>query len=114
MKDNPVVQGLETILIYDKLSTTAIAARNFHIALETGHGNILTMCATCYAILKKSAKLLNHNKKTRNKVNNILNRSDLEKMEYKIGDMDPSKNIFHVAEIFFNKKENISKLVQSL
>ncbi|MDD3984972.1 MAG: CoB--CoM heterodisulfide reductase iron-sulfur subunit B family protein [Methanobacterium sp.] len=98
--------------IFDQLSTTAIAARNFHIALEIGHGNIVTMCATCYAILKKSAKLLNHNKKIRNKVNNILNSSDLEKMEYKIGDMDPSKNIFHVAEIFFNKKENISKFVQ--
>lgn len=98
--------------LFDQLSTTAIAARNFHIALETGHGNIVTMCATCYAILKKSAKLLNHNKKIRNKVNNILNSSDLEKMEYKIGDMDPIKNIFHVAEIFFNKKEDISKLVQ--
>lgn len=98
--------------LFDQLSTTAIAARNFQIALKTGHGNIVTMCATCYAILKKSAKILNHNEEVRNKVNKILENSDLERMEYKTGDMDPSKNIFHVAEIFFNKREEISKLVK--
>ena len=98
--------------LFDQLSTTALAARNFHIASETGHKNIATMCATCYAILKKSAKILDQNEKAREDVNKILDDSDLEKMVYNKGDMDPAKNIFHVAEIFFNKREEISNLVK--
>ena len=98
--------------LFDQLSTTALAARNFHLANETGHGNIATMCATCYAILKKSAKILNQNEKAREEVNQILDDSGLEKQEYKQNDMDPRKNIFHVAEIFFNKREEISRLVK--
>ena len=61
--------------LFDQLSTTALAARNFHIASETGHKNIATMCATCYAILKKSAKILNQNEKAREDVNKILDDS---------------------------------------
>lgn len=98
--------------LFDQLSTTALAARNFQIGSETGHGNIATMCATCYAILKKSAKILNQNEEAKDKINKILDDSDLEKMEYNLGDMDPSKNIFHVAEIFFNKRKEISRLVK--
>ena len=98
--------------LFDQLSTTALAARNFHIASETGHKNIATMCATCYAILKKSVKILDQNEKAREDVNKILDDSDLEKMVYTKGDMDPAKNIFHVAEIFFNKREEISNLVK--
>lgn len=97
--------------LFDQLSTTALAARNFHIAAETGHNNIATMCATCYAILKKTVKILNQNEDARNQVNNILDESGLEEMEYTQDSMDPSKNIFHVAEILFNKKDEISKLV---
>jgi heterodisulfide reductase subunit B1 len=98
--------------LFDQLSTTALAARNFHLANETCHGNIATMCATCYAILKKSAKILNQNEKAREEVNQILDDSGLEKQEYKQNDMDPRKNIFHVAEILFNKREEISRLVK--
>ena len=98
--------------LFDQLSTTALAARNFQIAAETGHKNIAVMCATCYAILKKSAKILNQNEEARNKVNKILDDSNLEKMEYNTNDMDPVKNIFHVAEIFFNKRDKISSLVK--
>jgi heterodisulfide reductase subunit B1 len=98
--------------LFDQLSTTALAARNFQIAGESGHQNIATMCATCYAILKKSARILNQNEEARNKVNNILDDSNLEKMEYTKGDMDPVKNVFHVAEILFNKREEISSLVK--
>ncbi len=39
----------------------------------------------------------------------ILN---LKKWNTHRGDMDPVKNIFHVAEIFFNKREEISNLVK--
>ncbi len=98
--------------LFDQISTTALAARNFQIASETGHHYIAVMCATCYTILKKSAKILNQNEEARNKVNNILDDSELEKMEYTKGDMDPLKNIFHVAEILFNKREEISSLVK--
>lgn len=98
--------------LFDQLSTTALAARNFKIGSETGHDNIVTMCATCYAILKKSAKILNQDEESRNKINEILNDSDLGKMEYTPGDIDPRKNIFHVAEIFFKKRKAITKLVK--
>jgi heterodisulfide reductase subunit B len=98
--------------LFDQLSTTALAARNFNLANETGHKNIATMCATCYAILKKSAMILNQNEEARKEVNHILDDSGLRKREYKPNEMDPSKNIFHVAEILFNKREEISKLVK--
>jgi len=98
--------------LFDQLSTTAVAARNFKIGSETGHKNIVTMCATCYAILKKSAKILNENSEARNKINDILVKSGLEKMEYNQDDVDPAENIFHVAEILFNKRDKISILVK--
>jgi heterodisulfide reductase subunit B1 len=98
--------------LFDQLSTTALAARNFQLAAETDHKNIAVMCATCYAILKKSAKILNQNDDARDKVNKILDDSNLEKMEYTKEDVDPVKNIFHVAELFFNKREEISRLVR--
>jgi heterodisulfide reductase subunit B1 len=94
--------------LFDQLSTTVLAARNFNVASDSGHPNIAAMCATCYAILKKSAKILNQNEKARNEVNNILDESGLEKMEYTTGDVDPVENIFHVAEILFNKRTEIS------
>ena len=98
--------------LFDQLSTTALAARNFHIAEETKHQNIAVMCATCYAILKKSADILNENEDARNEINGILKDSGLEEMEYEEGSVDPRLNIFHVAEILFNKKEEISPLVK--
>jgi len=98
--------------LFDQLSTTAIATRNFKIGSLTGHNNIVTMCATCYAILKKSAKILNENSEARDKINDIMVKSGLTNMEYHHGDMDPAENIFHVAEIFFNKRDEISRLVK--
>jgi heterodisulfide reductase subunit B1 len=98
--------------LFDQISTITLAARNFHIAAETGQKNIATMCATCYAVLKKSAKILNNDEEARDKVNKILYDSDLERMEYNPGDINPTKNIIHVAEIFFNNREKISKLVK--
>ena len=98
--------------LFDQLSTTALAARNFKIAEQTGQKNIAVMCATCYAILKKSAKILNQNEEARNNVNIILDDSNLEEMKYNINDIDSVENIFHVAEIFFNKRDEISSLVK--
>ena len=98
--------------LFDQLSTTALAARNFHIARETGHQNIAVMCATCYAILKKSANILNENEDARNRINGIFRDSGLEKMQYEKGSVDPHRNIFHVAEILFNKRKEIAPLVK--
>lgn len=98
--------------LFDQLSTTALAARNFSIARESGHENIVTLCATCYAILKKCAKILNNNKQAAKDVNKILEDSGLESMKYSEGDVEASKNIYHVAEILYNKKDEISKNVQ--
>lgn len=93
--------------LFDQLSTTMLAARNFHIARETNHFNIAVMCATCYAILKKSAEILNQNDEARHKINQMLVDAGMEKMVYHKGDIDPHKNIFHAAEILYNKKKEI-------
>ncbi len=98
--------------LFDQVSTITLAARNFNVASSSGNSNIATLCATCYAILKKSAKILNQNETARGNVNKILDDSGLEEMEYSKGDMDPSINIFHVAEILFNKRNEISKHIK--
>ena len=98
--------------LFDQLSTTALAARNFYIAADSGHHNIATMCSTCYAILKKSAKILNENDEVREKINGIFQDAGLQKMEYERGTVDPRNSIFHVAEILFNKREDIAPLVK--
>ena len=45
--------------VFNQIDTTAIGARNFKIARELNRPNLVMMCATCYAINKKSVKLLN-------------------------------------------------------
>jgi heterodisulfide reductase subunit B len=93
--------------LFDQFSTTALAARNFAIARETNHKNIATMCATCYAILKKSSNILNKNYNVRKKINEIFEDSKLEELKYKVDDVDSRNNIFHTVEILFNKAKEI-------
>ncbi|MGA2676922.1 MAG: ferredoxin:CoB-CoM heterodisulfide reductase subunit HdrB [Methanobacterium sp.] len=93
--------------LFDQFSTTALAARNFAIARETNHKNIATMCATCYAILKKSSNILNKNDNVRKKINEIFEDSKLEELKYKVDDVDSRNNIFHTVEILFNKAKEI-------
>lgn len=93
--------------LFDQFSTTAMAARNFAIAREIGHKNIVTLCATCYAILKKACNILNENDAVRNKINQIFKDSKLDYMEYSPGDFDSHGNIFHTAEVLWN---NIPKI----
>lgn len=93
--------------LFDQLSTTALAARNFAVAREEGHQNIATLCATCYAILKKSCNILNKNEGIRNKINNIFETSDLGNMKYNEEDMKSRDNIFHAAEILYSKASEI-------
>ncbi|MGB9937712.1 MAG: ferredoxin:CoB-CoM heterodisulfide reductase subunit HdrB [Methanobacterium sp.] len=98
--------------LFDQFSTTALAARNFGIAREEEHKNIATLCATCYAILKKSANILNKKEDVRNKVNKIFDSSNIPELKYNAEDMDSRENIFHVAEILYNKAEKIEDLVK--
>jgi len=93
--------------LFDQFSTTALAARNFAIARETNHKNIATMCATCYAILKKSSNILNKNDKVRKKINKIFEDSKLDELKYKVDEVDSRNNIFHTVEILFNKAKEI-------
>lgn len=96
--------------LFDQYSTTALTARNLGIAREVDHKNIATLCATCYAILKKSCNILNENDKVRNRINQIFKDSKLGYLQYSPGDFDSRGNIFHVAEILWNKAEEIKDI----
>lgn len=95
--------------VFDQFSTTVIGARNFHLANDTDHTNIAMMCATCYAIHKKVAKLLNNNEKVRSDVNDVFKKTNLEEMKYEKDSIDSSTNIFHVVELLYNKRDEIAK-----
>ncbi|MDR1820525.1 MAG: CoB--CoM heterodisulfide reductase iron-sulfur subunit B family protein [Methanobrevibacter sp.] len=95
--------------VFDQVSTTLIAARNFHIAKKNDAKNLVVMCATCYAINKKSLKLLNSNDFLREKINKVFEDSSMKDMRYEKGSLDSLNNIFHVVEILFNKKDEIAK-----
>lgn len=95
--------------LFDQFSTTALAARNFAIARQTNHKNIATMCATCYAILKKSCNILNKNDNVRGKINEIFEDSKLGELKYTVDEFDSRNNIFHTAEILFNKADEIEE-----
>ena len=96
--------------LFDQFSTTALAARNFAIASDVRHKNIATLCATCYAILKKSCNILNEKKNIRNKINQIFKDSKIENMNYNLGEFDSRDNIFHAAEILWNKSNEIKDM----
>jgi heterodisulfide reductase subunit B len=98
--------------LFDQFSTTALAARNFGIAREEGHKNIATLCATCYAILKKSCNILNDREDVRGQINKILDGSGCHNLNYNADDMDSRNNIFHSVEILYNKADEIKDLVE--
>ena len=98
--------------LFDQFSTVALSARNFGIAREEEHKNIATLCATCYAILKKSANILNKKEDVRKNVNKIFEDSEISNLEYNADDMDSRNNIFHTAEILYNKAEEIEDLIE--
>ncbi|MHA1380301.1 MAG: CoB--CoM heterodisulfide reductase iron-sulfur subunit B family protein [Candidatus Helarchaeota archaeon] len=92
--------------LFDQLSTTTIAARNFWLAKEkTKYENFAVLCSTCYAINKKSCLLLKEKKELCYKVNNILEQIG---MKYK-NNLDSKNNFFHVVEIFHKVKDKISE-----
>ena len=93
--------------VFDQVDTSAIGARNFKIAKEIGRPNLVMMCATCYAINKKSVKLLNKKDDLRNHINQLFEENGLEHLKYEKDDLLPTENIFHVVDILYNKISEI-------
>ncbi|MCQ2964696.1 MAG: CoB--CoM heterodisulfide reductase iron-sulfur subunit B family protein [archaeon] len=98
--------------VFDQFTTTVIGARNFSLAKNMYRPNIVMLCATCYAINKKVANILNNNEDIRNKVNNVFDESDLNNLKFEKGDLNSSDNIFHVVDILYNKQEEISRNIK--
>jgi heterodisulfide reductase subunit B len=98
--------------LFDQVSTSALAARNIALARKSGHENIVTLCSTCYAILKKSINLLNSNEKARDDINGILERAGLSDMKYNAGDLSSENNVFHMVEILYSKVDKIAPLIK--
>lgn len=93
--------------LFDQLSTTTLAARNFYLAKEkTKYDNFAVLCSTCYAINKKCCHLLKEKSELLDRVNGILEPFG---MKYK-NNLDTRDNFFHVVEIFHNVREKIQEL----
>ena len=82
------------VYINDKLTGTAIAARNLAIAEEQGN-DLLTLCNGCTYTLRQVNRELKADNELREKVNNILSETDLE---YK-GTID----VRHFIEVLYNE-----------
>lgn len=98
--------------VFDQLTTTALGARNFHIAHELKRPNLVMMCATCYAINKKVANILNHKDEVREELNRIFKESELPHLEYEKDSIDSHGNLFHTVDIFYSKKDEIKKNIK--
>ena len=98
--------------VFDQVDTSAIGARNFKVARELGRPNMVMMCATCYAINKKSVKLLNAKDDLRNHINSLFDENGLGHLKYEKGDLDSTENIFHVVDILYAKKDEIAKHIK--
>ncbi|WP_455646104.1 ferredoxin:CoB-CoM heterodisulfide reductase subunit HdrB [Methanosphaera sp.] len=95
--------------IFDELSTTALAARNFSHAIKNNHKHYVPMCATCYAILKNAATTLNEKDDVRGEVNKSFKENGLEHLQYTKGDINPIDDITHVVDILYYLKDEIPK-----
>lgn len=95
--------------VFDQFTTTVLGARNFKVTEKT---NLVMMCATCYAINKKVANILNNNDEVRGKVNDVFKKSNLNHLIYEKNSIKSTENIFHVVDILYNKKNKISKHIK--
>jgi len=96
--------------IFDEFSTTALAARNFHHAIENNHKHFVPMCSTCYAILKTSAKILNEKDDVREEINRRFREKGLDNLQYTKGDIDPVNDITHVLDVLFYVRDKLPSL----
>ncbi|MCD7781559.1 MAG: CoB--CoM heterodisulfide reductase iron-sulfur subunit B family protein [Methanosphaera sp.] len=95
--------------IFDELSTTALAARNFAHAIKNDHKQYVPMCATCYAILKNAALTLNTKDDVREEINESFRENGLEDLVYHKDDIDPVNNITHVVDILYALRDQLPK-----
>lgn len=72
------------------------------------------ICATCYAINKKSVKLLNNKDDLRNKINTLFEDNGLKHLKYDKYDLKPTENIFHVVDILYGKKDEIKNILNMI
>ena len=93
--------------VFNQIDTSAIGARNFKIAKDMGRPNLVMMCATCYAINKKSVKLLNKKDDLRDHINQLFDENGLSHLKYEKDDLKPTENIYHVVDILYGKKDEI-------
>lgn len=98
--------------IFDELSTTALAARNFSHAIRNNHKQYVPMCATCYAILKTSAKILNEKDDVRESINESFRENGLDDLQYTKDDIDPTNDITHVVDVLYYVRDKIPELKQ--
>ncbi len=96
--------------LFDQMSTTAIAARNFAVARKNGYNNITPMCSTCYAINKEACALLNSNDEVRSNINSVFKQAGLDDLIYEQNSLDEVDNFYHVVELFLSKAKQIGKL----
>ncbi len=95
--------------IFDELSTCALAARNFAHAIENDHKQYVTMCATCYAILKNACNTLNTKDDAREKINNSFIENNLENLVYEKDSINSRDNITHVADVLYYLKDDLKQ-----
>ncbi len=93
--------------IFDELSTTALAARNFSHAIENDHKQYVTMCATCYAILKSACKTLNEKDEAREEINEAFKEHGLDNLVYQKNSLDATNNITHVVEVIYKLRDKL-------
>ena len=93
--------------IFEGLTTTAIAARNFAVARRCGYTNITCLCSTCYAINKEACEVLNTNTEIRERINSIFREHGLENLVYEKDDMNPRTNFYHAVEILLSQVDKI-------
>lgn len=98
--------------VFDQFTTTVLGARNFSLAKTLERPNLVMLCATCYAINKKVANILNVKDNVREKVNTVFEESEMGHLKFEKGDLDSSANIFHLVDILYNKKDEIHKHIK--
>lgn len=93
--------------VFDHLSTVAVAARNLSLAQELGFRNLVTLCATCYAINKNAIHSLHENSGLASQVSGIFDKIGLSYPD-KMG----AKNVFHEVDILAALKCKIASTVE--
>lgn len=98
--------------VFDQFSTTVNGARHFALANKLNRPNMVMMCATCYAINKKVANILNNNDEIRDEVNQVFDKCGYDWMKFTKGDLDSRENIFHIIDVFYSKRKEIAKNIK--